>query len=331
MQATPENLGSLRGLLLNSLSGNNALRKEAEQVIGKSEGLAGFTVCLLQLISALSTPAASAEDMAIRQAAATLFKNVTKRRWKPSEEEDASSAIAEVDRETIKTHLVELLCSSPTDVQKQLAEAVAVVAMYDFPRRWTGLLLQMVDKLALGDLSVTKGVMLTVNSIMKRFRYAYKTDALMAELIFCLKEFQGPLLLAVQSNAAAMESLASNRAGLTIAVETHTLICRIYYSLNWQDIPEFFEDNIGAWMEQFAKCLQYQNPLLVDADETSEAGPIERMQAAVVENISLYATKYEEEFSPYLGTFTQIVWQRLLAVGPEAKFDILATSLIKVR
>jgi hypothetical protein len=53
---------------------------------------------------------------------------------------------------------------------------------------------------------------------------------------------------------------------------------RIYFSLNWQDIPEFFEDNIAAWMEEFAKYLSYSNPLLVDADEASEPGPVERLQ-----------------------------------------------------
>lgn len=326
---TPENMGYLRGLLASILSSNNAARKEAEHFISSNEGQPGFTVCLLRLISALSVPAASAEDVAIRQSASVLFKNVIKRCWRPSEEEDASTAIVATDRETIKTHLVELLCSSPPDVQKQLAEAVSIVAKHDFPQHWQGLLPQMVTKLALQDLSITKGVMLTVNSILKRFRHAYKTEALMAELIFCLQNFQEPLTKAVQSNALVIESLAGNRAALSIAMETHTLICRIFYSLNWQDPPEYFEDNMATWMEQFAKCLSYKNSILVDADEPNEPGQIEKLQAAVVENISLYAGKYEEEFSPYLGTFTQLVWQRLMEVGPEAKFDLLATSLIK--
>ena len=42
---------------------------------------------------------------------------------------------------------------------------------------------------------------------------------------------------------------------------------RIFYSLNWQEIPEYFEDHIKEWMGQFHKYLTYENPLLVDASE----------------------------------------------------------------
>jgi len=112
-------------------------------------------------------------------------------------------------------------------------------------------------------------------------------------------------------------------------METHRLINRVFFALNWIDLPEYFEDNMPTWMGEFAKVLSYKNPLLVDDSEDSEPGLIEQVQAAVVDNISLYVTKYEEEFAPYLGTFTQLVWQRLMEVSAQPKFDVLATSLIK--
>ena len=37
-----------------------------------------------------------------------------------------------------------------------------------------------------------------------------------------------------------------------------------------------------AWMQQFASFLVYANPLLVDAGEESEPGPVERLQVGVV-------------------------------------------------
>ena len=39
---------------------------------------------------------------------------------------------------------------------------------------------------------------------------------------------------------------------------------RIFFSLNWQDIPEFFEDNIAIWMTEFMKYLTYKNVLVED-------------------------------------------------------------------
>ena len=89
-------------------------------------------------------------------------------------------------------------------------------------------------------------------------------------------------------------------------------MARIFFSLNWQTIPEFFEDNMSAWMTEFHKFLANVNPLLVDPDEDDEPGPNERVQTAIVENLKLYAEKYEEEFQPCLSQFTQAVWTLLV-------------------
>jgi hypothetical protein len=55
--------------------------------------------------------------MAIRQSASVLFKNLVKRKWAPDDEEEAKSAVPESDRATIKTHLINLMVSTPQDVQ----------------------------------------------------------------------------------------------------------------------------------------------------------------------------------------------------------------------
>jgi exportin-2 (importin alpha re-exporter) len=36
-------------------------------------------------------------------------------------------------------------------------------------------------------------------------------------------------------------------------VESLRLICRIFYSLNYLDIPEYFEDNSALWFDAFHK------------------------------------------------------------------------------
>ena len=86
---------------------------------------------------------------------------------------------------------------------------------------------------------------------------------------------------------------------------------------------------MSAWMDEFAKFLSYTNPLLVDDTEEDEAGVIERVQAAVIENLNLYASKYEEEFAPHLPLFTQLIWKLLIEVNHQSKYDLLATQAIK--
>jgi exportin-2 (importin alpha re-exporter) len=214
-------------------------------------------------------------------------------------------------------------------VQKQLAEAISIIAKYDFPLQWNNLLPQLVNKLNTDDVSILKGVMITANSIMKRFRYTYKSDDLYAVLTECLQAFQVPLLETYKRNTIKIENLAVNKPQLQIAIETQRLMTRIFFSLNWQDLPEYFEDHITEWMGFFSQFLNYKNPILIDQNEETEPGPIESLQTAVIENINLYATKYEEEFNPFLPAFTQAIWTLLLEVGPQQKYDTLTASALK--
>ena len=328
MEINDQNLGQLRALFLQTLVPDNVVRKEAEKYLASIEVQAGFSIVLLHMISLLSSGTTS-EDLAIRQSSSVLFKNLVKRRWVADPDDPTNVTIPVGDRETIKTHLVELMCSTPPDVQKQLAEGVSLIAKYDFPDDWENLLPQLVNKLSSGDIHMIKGVMLTANSIFKKYRFSHKSDELYAEITYCLENFQVPLLESYKTNSDRILSLASDKEQLEVAFEAQRSMTRVYFSLNWLDIPEYFEDNIAQWMNEFGKFLVYKNTLLVKTNEKDEPGPIERIQTAIVENLNLYATKYEEEFAPYLGQFTKVIWQLLLEIGSDPKFDVLATSSIK--
>ena len=334
MEANAANVQMMRDVILRSLSPENGTRKEAEAYIVSVEAQPGFSVVLLTLIQQLSAAQCSPEDVGVRQSAGVLFKNVVKRRWAPEGENEDLAPLSEADREPIRNFLVELMCITPSDVQKQLAEGVTLIAKQDFPANWTGLLGQLVSKLNSQDINVVNGVMMTANSIMKRFRHQLKSDELYAELIVCLKEFHVPLLTTFQQNWEQIKGVTAmgagaDKAALTKMMETHRLMTRVFFSLNWQDIPEQFEDAMPQWMPLFSEVLYYQNPLLVDDSEDMAAGPIERLQAAVLENINLYVGKYEEEFMPYLEGYTQTVWKMLMEVGPQQKYDLLAVSALR--
>lgn len=324
MEINEQNLNILVDLLHRTVSANNESRKEAENYIFSIETQPGFLIVLLHLISSLSSSQISGE-MLVRQVAAVFFKNAVKRHWDP---QDSQNEIIATDKLTIKSSLVELMSSTPLDVQKQLAEAVTIISNSDFPDKWTDLLPRLVSMLCL-DLNINKGVMLTANSIMKRFRYAPKSDELYKELDMCLKGFQVPLLQLYERNGGFITDYANDKNKLLVAFETQRLMTRIFFSLNWQDIPEYFEDNSLLWMTEFSKYLSYSNPLLEDPSEENEPGPIEKLQSAIIENLNLYASKYEEEFMPYLPQFTQVIWKLLTNAGPQPKYDSLTINGIK--
>jgi exportin-2 (importin alpha re-exporter) len=287
----------------------------------------GFGIVILELISAM-TDSSSPQDIAVRQSAAVLFKNIVKKKWSPTEDE---IPIPESDRDGIKTHIIDLMCTTSRAVQQQLAEAVSIISKYDFPGKWLTLLPHLVEKMQSDDIHVVHGVLLTANSIMKRFRYAFKSDELYEELLYCLKGFQEPLTELFVNCAPLLEKCeqAGSREDTVIVLEILRLISRIFFSLNWQDIPEFFEDNTGVWMPEFAKYVTYSNPSLEDESETSEPGPVEKLKASIIESLVLYVTKYEEMFADYLPKYTEIIWQLLVEVKTQPKYDTLATGAIK--
>ena len=77
------------------------------------------------------------------------------------------------------------------------------------------------------------------------------------------------------------------------------MCCRIFYSLNYQELPEFFEDNMKQWMNLFHDYLIYDNPLLVEKNVENES-ILDEVKVTIRGNINLYMEKNEEEFKDYL-------------------------------
>lgn len=125
-----------------------------------------------------------------------------------------------------------------------------------------------------------------------------------------LEIIQKPLLTSFIQTGQAVDACSNDPVRLKMLFESLLLMSRIFFSLNYQDLPEFFEDHFGQWMEAFAKYLQYNNPLLVDNSEENDPSPVDRLQAALVDNLKLYADKDEEEFIPFQ-VFKLADWQEI--------------------
>ncbi len=82
----------------------------------------------------------------------------------------------------------------------------------------------------------------------------------------------------------------------------------------------------------FQSFLMYKNPLLDDPLEEEQTGPVESLQAAILENVSIYAEKYDEEFKMFFGPTVSAVWNLLVGWGDKGKlpkYDIIISSAMK--
>lgn len=319
MEVNDTNLQTLGVYLETTLNPDPSQRRKAEKNLESVEGNSGFAHLLLTLINHPHFP------LHIRQAAAITLKNFVKRNWRIVEGEP--SKISDADRQFVKSQIVELMLTSPEAVQRQLAEAVCLIGAEDFPDQWPNLLPDLVQRMRSGDFNMINGVLQTANSLFKRYRHEMRSDELWREIKYVLDNFADPLtelfkasIEYVKSNAANVEAL---RSGYSVLVS----ISKIFYSLNVQDLPEYFEDHMGDWMPSFLYLLQTPVPALQTYDD--EAGLVEQLQSQICHNVAMYAQKYEEEFQPYLSSFVEAIWHLLIGTNLSMKYDLLVSNAIQ--
>lgn len=209
---------------------------------------------------------------------------------------------------------------SPPALQKQLSDAVSIIGKYDFPKKWPQLIDEMVDKFATGDFNVINGVLQTAHSLFKRYRYEFKSQNLWEEIKLVLDRMAKPLTDLLLATMQLTKVHENNTEALKVIYGSLVLVCKVFYSLNSQDLPEFFEDNMSTWMKAFHELLTVDVPCLHTGDD-EDAGVLEHLRSQVCENIGMYAQKYDEEFAPYMETFVTAVWELLVKTGMQTKYD----------
>ncbi|TPX53175.1 hypothetical protein SeMB42_g00951 [Synchytrium endobioticum] len=295
-----------------------ATRKQAEANLALLEAQPGFAVLLLQLVQDGNT------SESVRIAAGLYFKNYIKKYWKMGDDE--VDHMPQADRAMVKQILVTLMISVPYRLQLQLSEAITIIADTDFPQDWQGLVQELVTRLSPTDFNVNNGVLQTAHSIFKRWRHQFASTKLFTEIKFVLDQFCAPYLQLFQTTDALIDQNRTNPSQLRILFNTLLLLTKLFYSLNSQDLPEFFEDHMAEFMNLLLKYLKYSNPLL-ESEGDDEAGPVEKVKASIAEIIDLYATRYEEDFSQ-LPQFVQTIWELLTTTGTHAKYDTLVSKSI---
>ncbi|EFJ17392.1 hypothetical protein SELMODRAFT_114779 [Selaginella moellendorffii] len=295
---------------------------EAEFYISNASNQPGYGIALLQL---LGEATAITQDDTYCQALASSFKNHVKTRWNPSDE--ITLAIQDSEKEQIKSLVVRLMLASPPRIQSFLRQAVAIISSYDFPNNWKGLLPELVMRLSSSTTYASiHAILRAVNSIFQKFGHESKSPELYSDLKYCLDGFAAPLLEVFTKIGAVIKATTPvDAATLETLLECQKQCCQIFYSLNSQELPEFFEDHIKEWMGEFEYYLSYANPALTSC----ETGIVDQVKTAVCDNINLYMEKNEEEFRDFLPGLATSVGSLLMSTSLQPAQDQLAMAAVK--
>ncbi|KAI3444397.1 hypothetical protein Pfo_001062 [Paulownia fortunei] len=329
MEWNPETLQFLSQCFLNTLSPLPEPRRRAEAALVEAADCPNYGLAVLRLVAEPSV------DEQIRQSAAVNFKNHLKAHWALQPKDPAKVVVPDPEKEQIKALIVILMVNTSPKIQAQLSEALTIIGKHDFPKAWPTLLPELVvtlDNLSqANDYVSVNGVLATINSLFKKFRYQFKTNELLLDLKYCLDNFAKPLLEVFKRTAGfidqAVGSGATNASVLKGYIESQRLCCRIFYSLNFMELPEFFEDHMDEWMIEFKKYLTVKYSALEGGNDGLAL--VDELRAAVCENISLYMEKEEETFQKYLGGFVEAVWGLLVVASNSSSRERLTVTAIK--
>lgn len=147
------------------------------------------------------------------------------------------------------------MLTSPDKIQKQLSDAISIIGKTDFPLKWPELITQMVEKFETGDFNIINGVLQTAHSLFKKYRYEFKSNELWSEIKYVLEKLAQPLTDLLVATMKLTETYASDVNALKVIYSSLVLVSKVFYSLNFQDLPEFFEDNMATWMNNFHVLL----------------------------------------------------------------------------
>ncbi|KAF8072350.1 hypothetical protein HT031_000009 [Scenedesmus sp. PABB004] len=375
--------------------------KAAEEALKALSAQPGYAIAVLKVIAGGDALGAD-----VRLAAGVNFKNLVKYRWVrspparrgerrargprvraatsaapprcpraraqvPTElaQESGTQAIPDAEKAQIKGLLPGLMLSTPPLIRAQLSEALSIISGHDFPAAWPQLLPELVERLggAGEDLAVVCGVAATANSIFKRYRNQFSSNALVAELaVTQARRRRGGRAAAARPSCdactraadpapcprraaqdafapvalATMQRLAGMLPGVAASGDLPRLrqllggarlLTRIFYSLNSPGLTPLMESQLDDWMAAFHTFLTFSHPGL-DAEDAAgdpdREGASAGVKAAVCGVVDLFMALNEEECAKYLQTFVTDVWHLLVAVSPRAGDDRLAMSAI---
>jgi hypothetical protein len=171
-----------------------------------------------------------------------------------------------------------------------------------------------------------QGLLETASSTFYHYRIEVQSDRLWSEIKYVLQNFADPLTKLFQLSCSNIAKYQTDINALTQTFHTINLELQLFYSLNFQDIPEYFEDNMNLWMGAFVTLLIYSNNNIKAHDEPSV---IDIVHTSICECVQLYATKYEDKFKPFIATFVEKVWNLLQSTNTNKRFDNLVTAAIK--
>ena len=177
---------------------------------------------------------------------------------------------------------------------------------------WPNLMNFIGDVLNKHDLSKSIHIYELIAKIIKRYHIESKSDPLFREIINTMKYICQPMTddaLNIINFFNTYEPNNKNDEIMTQCLKTMNKIMSIFYSLNYQDFPEFFEDHLQEWINILNDTVLLPNKNSnMKAISKNLTDLVLKVKAKALKNINLYYSNYYEDVENYVQQFSSSVW-----------------------
>ena len=233
-----------------------------------------------------------------------------------------------------KENILQLLLNIDNNLLPHIIEMIKIVVQNanGYLVIWPNLMNFIGDVLNKHDMSKSKFIYQLITKIIKRYHLESKSQPLFREIINTMKYICQPMTEDALNIIKFFNNYDQNNKNDELMIQCLQMmnkIMSIFYSLNYQDFPEFFEDHLEEW-------ITILNDTVLLPNKNSNMNTINKnlldlvikLKAKTLKNINLYYYNYYEDVKNYIQQFSSSVWTVMCTCKTNDNFSKLMKELL---
>ena len=211
-----------------------------------------------------------------------------------------------------KENILQLMLNVENELLPNIIEMVKIIVQgaNGYLIIWPKLMDFIGDILNKHDSSKSRYIYNLITKIIKRYHIESRSDPLFREIIYTMKKICQPMTEDAINIIKIFNTNCTNNDSMIQCLQIMNKIMSIFYSLNYQDFPEFFEDHLTEWITILNDTLLLPNKT---GDINTNINPslyelILKVKAKTLKNINLYYSNYYEDIENYSQELCGSVW-----------------------
>ena len=213
-----------------------------------------------------------------------------------------------------KENILQLMLNVESNLLPNIIEMVKIVVQgaNGYLIIWPKLMDFIGDILNKHDSSKSRHIYNLITKIIKRYHIESKSDSLFREIIYTMDKICKPMTDDAINIIKYFNTYNNGNDDLMLqCLQMMNKIMSIFYSLNYQDFPEFFEDHLTEWITILNDTLLLPNKTGEINNNNINPSLLElilKVKAKTLKNINLYYSNYYEDIEKYAQDLCGSVW-----------------------